>query len=288
MTHRPSRRLRAATLLASLLLSNPVPFVPSMAHTAQAAPPTDIERFDTSTFTFCDAEFLASYWSETTFDAKIHIGRKLNAGGSDFVRAALTTAREQAVSRGERCDFFESAYNYDDAALLAKLWGVEVGDAKSIIEDKLTHGHDALVKSALIEAVSMNDARDNPGSDPASAEVDRFFSSAFTYCDARLLADHWAQDIMESKARIGRKLIWGDDAVVHEMLSDARTAARKRGAACQFFETGLAFEDVEKLAAHWKVSLTDAKTRAADIFTEGRSADLRSILSPTSPKKPTP
>jgi hypothetical protein len=55
-------------------------------------------------------------------------------------------------------------------------------------------------------------------------EVDAFFASEYTYWDAAQLADYWGQSLIEAKARMGRKILWGpaDVAILEQFLLDAR------------------------------------------------------------------
>lgn len=256
------------------------------AHSASANP--EMERFFSSPYTYCDAQLLASHWSETISDAKARIGRKIGWGDTSVVAEMLRDARKDAMKRGDRCSFFDSAYTYDDAELLSKLWGVSVGEAKTVIEDKLMWGNDAIIKASLVEALSLQAPAKQPARDPAipsaaQDELSRFFDSDYTYCDAHLLAAHWGESLVEAKATIGRKLGWGNADVVESVLADARADAAKRSAPCTFADTGLSFADAQALATHWRTNTADAKARAASLYTQGRSKDVTAALKAPAP-----
>jgi hypothetical protein len=55
-------------------------------------------------------------------------------------------------------------------------------------------------------------------------ELDAFRNSKYTFWDARLLADSWQQSNFEAKARMGRKILWGETDVAHleQFLVNAR------------------------------------------------------------------
>jgi hypothetical protein len=252
------------------------------AQSAAAAEP-ELERFFNSAYTYCDAQLLATHWKDSVGEAKARIGRKLAWGDVEVLTGELRVARRAAVQHGARCSFFDSAYTYDDAELLSKLWGVSVSDAKTIIEDKLLWGNDDIIKGSLVEALALQAPGKQPARDagiPSGAqnELTRFFESEYTYCDALLISQHWGESLVEAKATIGRKLGWGDVDVLEGLLTDARASALKRRAPCTFDDTGLSFEDVQALASAWKTNTAEAKARAATLFTQGRSKDVRAAL----------
>jgi hypothetical protein len=284
MKHTKKAPLRKRSLAARLSarLSKPAPGIALAllhllsTHPASANP--ELERFFSSPYTYCDAQLLSTHWSESVSDAKATIGRKLNWGNADILNDDLRLARSAAIKRGVQCDFFQSVYTYDDAALLAKHWGVSVSDAKSIISDKLTWGNDAIIKSSLVEALTLQSPTPTPSPAAAQDELSRFFDSAYTYCDARLLSTHWGDSLIDAKARIGRKLNWGDTDVIESMLSDARAEAHRTSTPCRFDETGLSFTDAQALADYWRTNTGDAKARVAQLFTEGQSGKVTTAL----------
>jgi len=69
----------------------------------------------------------------------------------------------------------------------------------------------------------------------------------------------------EAKATIGRKLGWGNAAIVANDID----SARRQGKRCQFHETGLAFEDAEAVAELWGVGVDDTKAALAEKVSMG-------------------
>ncbi|MGK7877311.1 MAG: hypothetical protein AB4426_29645 [Xenococcaceae cyanobacterium] len=100
-----------------------------------------------------------------------------------------------------------------------------------------------------------------------SREIRAFFNSKYDYWDARVLAGYWTHSIVESKARIGRKVLWGETsvAVLEQYLVDARVAALKSPvqSILNFYsESKYTYADAEKLAKFWgDPSPYDAKVR---------------------------
>lgn len=85
-------------------------------------------------------------------------------------------------------------------------------------------------------------------------EYDAFFQSQYDYWDAKLLAKFWGQDLAETKARMGRKILWGGEnkAMLGMFLADARVKALGSVENLEFYsESGYSYNDAEALARYW-------------------------------------
>ena len=113
----------------------------------------------------------------------------------------------------------------------------------------------------------------------AANELETFFSSAYTYCDAKLVASLWSIPIDEAKATIGRKILNGIGDAVPVILQEARLAY-----ACEWADTPHTYSDAEKLAALWGLpDPYDAKLKVAKLYTQGRSAEVVAALGQAMP-----
>jgi hypothetical protein len=102
-------------------------------------------------------------------------------------------------------------------------------------------------------------------------ELQAFFNSKYNYWDARILADYWGQSLVDAKARIGRKVLWGSTnvAILEQFLVDARVSALQSvGSASDpssyrlYGESRYTYEDAQALARFWgDPSPTDTKLR---------------------------
>src|SRR4051812_43362270 len=93
------------------------------------------------------------------------------------------------------------------------------------------------------------------------AELNRFFDSKYTYCDAKMLSGLWNSSLEDSKARIGRKIGWKNLDVINDMLKEARGVAEKNpNNRCSFHEAGFTYQDAEKLSKVWHKSIGESKT----------------------------
>ena len=100
-----------------------------------------------------------------------------------------------------------------------------------------------ITRPAIVQQVAQTDK-----------ELDSFFSSDYDYWDARVLGNFWGMNLTESKAYIGRKLIWGGEskAYLQQNLLDARLKALANADSLKlFYDAGLGYEDAAKLAEFW-------------------------------------
>lgn len=111
----------------------------------------------------------------------------------------------------------------------------------------------------------------------AQSETDyaqAFFNSAYTYCDAKLVGAVWGMTPYEGKVQIGMKIVGG----YADNLGPLLQTSRNRGFACEWADTGLAYDDAERLGQLWGVETWDAKARAARMFTMGNSGEVYGLL----------
>lgn len=94
-------------------------------------------------------------------------------------------------------------------------------------------------------------------------ELARYFHSSYSYCDAKVLAAFWGQDMRETKARIGRKIGWADFDVLDSELRHARDAVESPARICPVQENGYSYEDMEALSSLWGERIKDTKVRAS-------------------------
>ncbi|NES85725.1 MAG: hypothetical protein F6K10_32400 [Moorea sp. SIO2B7] len=96
-------------------------------------------------------------------------------------------------------------------------------------------------------------------------EWDAFFSSKYDYWDAKVLAEYWEQSIGDAKARIGRKILWGetDIAILEQFLVDARIQALQSVNDPRYYrDSEYKYKDAQALAKFWgEPSPWEAKLR---------------------------
>jgi hypothetical protein len=223
----------------------------------------NFDRYAASGYVYCDAVILGSYWGESVDEAKATIGRKIGWGNDEV----LATDLQSAIDNGERCSFADIEFVYEDAEALAQLWGVSVDDAKAALADKVSTGYTELAQQVVAQAhAALAEAESETAGSSGSADLDRFFASAYAYCDAVVLGQHWNQSAEEAKTLVGRKLGWGDDVYVQAALRDARVQNRR----CAFDDTGYSYEDATALARLWGVGVNDAKSALAEKVSMGQ------------------
>lgn len=87
----------------------------------------------------CEAKMLSHLWGQPIVETKTRIGAKHLAGQGALVSEELYRAYQDAGAPG--CDWSEVAYGYEDAAVLAKHWGMSVADIKTTIVSKVRVGN---------------------------------------------------------------------------------------------------------------------------------------------------
>lgn len=107
----------------------------------------------------------------------------------------------------------------------------------------------------------------------------RFESSQYSYCDALVLAAYWKETTSDAKMRIGRKIGWGDHAIVVSELAQAQSQAHARNEVpCEFWDTGFTWDDAVRLAAAWGTDEYSAKTKVAKMCSWGQRTEVMEAL----------
>lgn len=260
------RRIAAALMVTSSL---------TFAGVAVADDPTKEESlaaFDASDYTYCDAKLIAAGIAESVEGGKIRIGGKILTGTADQLPGRLAGARQYAS-----CTWADTQHSYDDAEVLAGVWGLaDANVAKDKVAKLYTQGRSAEVLAALQQA----------GGGALTAEqeqaVTAFHQSDYTYCDAKLVSAAWDINIDQAKAEIGVKILNGYAENLQQIF-----AAGRQETQCSFADTQLSYEDAEKLAAAWGIPVEQAKDVAAQHYTNGQSAMVLAALTSAPTIKPT-
>lgn len=154
--------------------------------------------------------------------------------------SAVTSTLDARQLLEEQVAFHSSSvYTYDDAAALAKYWNQSVSETKAYIGSKLLGLGpeenlpflDDYIKEA--QTASKDGSTQTEQSTQSSydktpqTEQAAFFSSDYTYDDAVALASFWGEPLDETKATIGRKILWGSEnvAILNRNLEEARQEA---------------------------------------------------------------
>jgi hypothetical protein len=173
------------------------------------AHPTDwdskaLDAFFNSSFTYDDAERLAQLWGQPdAYAGKKLIGAKILNGDEHLVHKLLKGPANTNPDEKFLDVFFKSDYTYDDAELLAQLWGLpSVYEAKKVIGAKIFHGIEGNLPGKLHRGGENKLNHDEK-------LYDAFFNSEYSYDDAELLAQLWNISLGEAKKTIGSKILNG-------------------------------------------------------------------------------
>jgi len=112
-------------------------------------------------------------------------------------------------------------------------------------------------------------------------ELEAFANSKYSFRDAEILASFWNQGLDDSKARIGRKILFGSASV--DLLDQELRAGRSQALASvnqlRFFRESYSFRDAETLARFWgEPGPFEAKLRMERKIITGDEATLQAEL----------
>ncbi len=159
--------------------------------------------------------------------------------------------------------FFNSRYDYADAALLAKLWNIPVVEAKQAIGHKIIHGIEDLLPAEVAPDPKFPDPKsDDKLSADDSKWLDTFFASPYNYYDAELLAQLWnLGTVEEAKILIGAKILNGNENILPDKVRAGSKASPDEGTKMldKFFGSTYTYEDAALLAQLWNIDLVEAK-----------------------------
>jgi hypothetical protein len=275
MTLMATRHISAMRRIASALMLTTSLTIASAAFLQPAHAQANYQNaFFQSGHTYCDAKLVAAAWGVNVDQGKAIIGRKIVNGIGDDVNRVLAEARQSFA-----CEFTDTPHTYDDAVILARLWGQpSPWEAKLLVAQYYTNGESYTVTETL------NDARAQPAPPKRRAAVQEqtgaqqqaaFAQSEFTYCDAKLVAAVWGTTVLKGKAVIGRKILNGIGDDVQRVLVQARQSY-----ACTFEDTPHTYQDAVRLAQAWgSADPYQAKLIVAQLYTDGDSQTVREALS---------
>jgi hypothetical protein len=113
------------------------------------------------------------------------------------------------------------------------------------------------------------------GSLPALADAKdvQVFRKDYNYCDAVILAKFWGIDPYQAKETGGQKI---RNNLGRELKAAMRNARAQ--SSCAFQDTGMVYEDAEKLAGYWGINVGQSKDKIAQLYSRGQARDVRQAL----------
>lgn len=107
------------------------------------------KQFAGSAFNACDAQLWAKHWGITVPEAKARVGAALLRSEGMEKMEELEQIRTRLASDTALCQFYQLPYSYKDAEKLAKVWQIDVSEAKTRVEQKARIGFLDVVDSLL-------------------------------------------------------------------------------------------------------------------------------------------
>jgi hypothetical protein len=110
----------------------------------------NLQHFNKSGYTYCDAAVIADLWGMTPVRAKLKMGRLLRQGEDADLKNTMTVARRQAEPQADDlCSYSMGGYSYSDLTAIAKAWRVDEFEAKHRISLKLVRGEQEYIDRTL-------------------------------------------------------------------------------------------------------------------------------------------
>ena len=151
--------------------------------------------------------------------------------------------------------YVNSNYSFEDAALLAQLWNIPIGEAKQAIGHKIINGIEDLLPAKVAPDVKIDEHK----VDWDAKALTAFFKSDYTYEDADNLARIWGQpDAYAGKKMIGAKILNGQEETIAELLKTGPVNSDEK-ALDAFFSSDYTFNDADLLSQLWNIDLVEAK-----------------------------
>ncbi len=150
---------------------------------------------------YADALTLAEYWgTDGNYETKVKAGYYF-LDGLDPLGSIPTPEEEQQYRQIDA--YFEAGYDYDDAVVLADIWGLETE-----FEAKVKAGGLIKAEQPLPDGVAPFDHDTTFEISEDFAAVDAFFDSGYDYDDAVQLAEIWGLETpYDAKITAGTKVL---------------------------------------------------------------------------------
>jgi hypothetical protein len=131
--------------LSALALTAAVSVVVSAAP-AEAQDGRAMAAFSRSQYTYCDAKLIGALMRVSVMGGKVMIGQKILNGIGSNMPLMLRESR----TAGNRCNFEDTEFSYEDAEVLAEVWGLSTPyQAKLKVARYVTNSQTGIVRSAL-------------------------------------------------------------------------------------------------------------------------------------------
>jgi len=114
------------------------------------------EKFFNQDYDYVDSLVLASFWNQESFvEAKLLMGAKMLSFGPDDGDIHIRAARAAALGKKDHelpVWINDGGYTYEDAQVLAQVWGGDVYETKVTMSQLLIGGHENVIAAALRSA----------------------------------------------------------------------------------------------------------------------------------------
>ena len=244
---------------------------------ANASEDAYIAAYTKEAISNCEIRNLSSYWSKSTTDTKIAIGKAITEKKDllPIIKKANQSARD---SGAKDCDFWQLDFSYEDAEVMGTAWGVDTYEAKMKLANIAAKESFSVAKN-LVQTHTAKQ-KSAPPLAPKKNGDDAFFASKYDWCHAKMLSKAYSlNSVYEAKVWIGDIINSGDLGLLQAKMGFAQGQAEANPQnQCSFAETRFSYKDAEKLASMWNVSTAEAKVALQNKYLHGLEFQLEDRL----------
>lgn len=204
----------------------------------------DVQAFFNAGYDYYDAQKLASMWNESTYQAKIDGGKKLEAGQPLPFKPGTNDPTTPAANP------------------------MTVTQSQTMLKKAIILKRQAAIKSGAAYPASTDTSPP-----PESPALTAYFNAGYDYTNAQQLAKLWNEtDINQVKTEAGQKLLNGETLPVKP---DGSPAPPENKYVSDFFAAGYTINDAIELGKMWNESTYQAKIDGGKKLDDGQTLPIK-------------
>ena len=236
---------------------------------AQANETAYIDAYDKSVISACEMNNLQVYFKTNYYDTKLAIGKTI-VEKKDLTAVIVKSHKTEGA---KTCDFWAHGFQYEDAEMMAQAWGLDTYETKMKLGQYANENTFRKTKELIAQTASQ--IKKSPARTTQKG-YEAYASSKYDYCHAKMLQQSYQIGMEEAKIMLGDAIAGN---YIDSKLNFAREQISKKSTPpCEFYETRFNYDDAEKLASLWSVSISDAKISLVNKYLYGSEFDVEKEL----------
>jgi hypothetical protein len=257
----------------------------TFAHAEPVTVLPDVVNYQVGEYTWCDMHLLAAALDASIVEAREAAQALLAEGKGADLAVAIHGARGQLAARTDLCSLLEANISYDAVRMSADLQSIPPAQAHERWVKMLIQGEYTQILSEIESAMGVTYEPPTPAAwakpKPDDAlSFSAWETSAYTWCDAQLLAASQYQSEKVVAIGIGRMVRAGKKAEADKMIAEARTKVPDPSMYCAIWSLPYTAPQLDLIAQRAKttptalVPLLEAAARA------GKLGEYNFMISP--------